>query len=121
MWPALTILMKSSSKSLNSEEDDRSGRNNLAIGILSSATNVALAVSPVIIGYVLDSTFKPSKDVLSYVTMTGPGQVVYHLVKTVDYVTAFRRILIGLLSLDGAAAIVFLVWQLVSPGDLNKI
>ena len=121
MWPALTILMKSSSKSLNSEEDDRSGRNNLAIGILSSATNVALAVSPVIIGYVLDSTFKPSKDVLSYVTMTGPGQVAYHLVKTADYVTAFRRILIGLLSLDGAAAIVFLVWQLVSPGDLNKI
>lgn len=113
--------MKSSSKSLNSEEDDRSGRNNLAIGILSSATNVALAVSPLIIGYVLDSTFKPSKDVLSYVTMTGPGQVVYHLVKTADYVTAFRRILIGLLSLDGAAAIVFLVWQLLSPGDLNKI
>jgi MFS family permease len=73
MWPALSILMKTSSKSIESEEDDRSGRNSLAIGILSGATNVALAVSPVIIGYVLDSTFYPNKDVLSYITMTGPG------------------------------------------------
>ena len=73
MWPALSILMKTSSKSIESEEDDRSGRNSLAIGILSGATNVALAVSPVIIGYVLDSTFQPNKDVMSYITMTGPG------------------------------------------------
>ena len=121
MWPALTILMKTSSKSLSSEEDERSGRNSLAIGILSAATNVALAVSPVIIGYVLDSTFYPNKDVLSYITMTGPGQTKYHLIKTIDYTTAFKRILIGLLSLDGAVAIIFLVWQLMSPRDLNKI
>ena len=73
MWPALTILLQASSKSKDQEEDDRSGRNSLAIGILSGSINLALAVAPVLIGHVLDSTFKPSRNVQSFVTITRPG------------------------------------------------
>ncbi len=81
---------------------------------------MALAVAPVIIGHILDTTFTKSGDVVSYVTMTRPGSVSYHMQYTNDYVLAFRRILIGLLSLDAFAAVVLLIWMFASPRSLNK-
>lgn len=103
MWPALTILLRSTSKETESEEDDTSGRNSLAIGILSGATNVALAITPIIIGHVLDTTLISSDGVESH-----------------DYVLAFRNILIAFLSIDSFAAVVFLIWMIVSPRSLNR-
>ena len=58
MWPALDILLQFTSEDQIRDQEDTSGRSSLAIGITSGATNVALAIAPVIIGHILDTTYK---------------------------------------------------------------
>lgn len=66
IWPGLSILLKNNhpDELIQPVEDGHdheinSSRQSLAIGIVSSFTNIGMAVSPLIIGFLLDQSQAP--------------------------------------------------------------